>query len=575
MIELRRGGGHSGAPGKFVVFGGGGFVYRLRIGFALAALLLAVVIGASAALGEVSGFDSSALFAEEEVEIVTETPGKGLKVYFFDLGRVDGILIRCDGVDSFIDAGMRSDATPAIKYLKGLGVTHLDSYICSHSHADHIEGGPPIIKTFGADKIYVPHGACYRQLVSFARGGEVNAIKRAQAIQVKAGETFQIGGATMYCLGPVTLSSCKPGSTAENENSLILKLVYGQRSILFTGDTSSGQLRRAAKKFPNMIQSDVLKNPHHHGTQDADVIKAISPKATIFCTDNEYPPTREYLSLLKKAGSYTYITGSKHDGNILIASDGTSMELTRGYPISSLTLNPVKALYPTQTVNVTGSIKPSQYASKAGWLNWKSSDPSVAKVSGGKITAVGGGTATITATSINGLSASIDVLVYSCGVILDKTSLDMNVGDSAMLRYKIGPTHPEDVTAEWKSTDESVAFVTPEGEVIAVTSGTVKVGVLLSNGAGAACTVTVHETLVKKVKLSNHSLKLSVGEQASLSAKLSPSDATNRNVQWASSDTSVVTVDAFGNVTAVGKGKAKIGARAASGVYDVCEVKVN
>ena len=538
------------------------------------AALLAMVLLAPAAAGEVSGYTGAALFAEEE-PIAPAAGSAGLEIYFLDLGRVDGILIRCEGVDSFIDVGMRSNTSPALKYLKGLGVTHLDSYICSHSHADHIEGGPWIIDTFGADRIYVPHAACYSQLQSFARASELPAVQRAELIQVKAGDSFRIGGATVYCCGPVSVTNCNPGSQTENENSLILKLVYGQRSFLFTGDATAGEITRAAKKYPGMLKSDVLKNPHHNGKLDASVVKYISPKVTIFCTANENQPAKEYLSTLKQLGSRTFITGSSHDGNIKLASDGTSLELTRGYPLSSLTLNPVKALYPTQSVSVTGTIRPAQYASKVSWLNWKSSDPAVAKVSGGRITGVGEGTATITATAFNGVSASVDVQVYSCGVVLDKTKLDMQVGDSAMLRYRIGPTHPEGVTVEWKSTDESVAFVTAEGEVIAVTGGTVKVGVVLSNGASAACTVTVNETLVKKVTLNQHRLKLSVGEQATLKAKLSPSDATNRNVQWASSDTSVATVDAFGNVTAVGKGKARIGARAASGVYDVCEVRVN
>ena len=515
-----------------------------------------------------------ALFQEEEVNPAALK--MGLEIYFLDLGRVDGILIRCDGVDSFIDVGMRSNTSAAIQYLKGLGVTHLVSYICSHAHADHIEGGPRIIKTFSADRIYMPHAGCYTKLKLFANNdNEKAALQRAKPALVKAGDTFQIGGATVYCLGPVSVRKCSAASQTENENSLILKLVYGQRSFLFTGDTTSGQLERSAKKFPKLIKSDVLKNPHHNGKHDAGDIKLVSPKITVICTSDEEQPIREYVSLLKQLGSKVLITGSKNDGNIKLASDGTRLTLTRGYPLSSLKLNPVKKLYPTQKVSVTGTIKPAKYASKAHWLNWQSSDTRVAKVSGGTITGVGEGTATITATSINGLSSSIEVQVYSCGVILDKKSLDMQVGDSAMLRYKIGPTHPDGVTAEWKSSDESVAFVTAEGEVIAVTSGKVKVGVVLSNGASASCTVTVSETKVKTVKLNKHRLKLSVGEQAKLKAKLSPSDATNRNVRWASSDESVATVDAFGNVTAVGKGKAKIGARAASGVYDVCEVRVN
>lgn len=540
-------------------------------------LLLAALLasGVFAARGEeaITGYDETALFAEEEDSNALPA-GEGLEVFFFDLGRVDGILIRCEGVDSFIDVGFHKNAAPAIEYMDGLGVDHLDSYICSHAHADHIEGGPPIIKKYGADRIYMPHARCYTQLLEFASESQKAAIENAEHVIVCAGDSFQIGGATVYCYGPVSVRKCAPGAQTENDNSLILKLVYGERSILLTGDTYSGQLEKAMRKFPGKLKSDVFKNPHHNGTQDENVVRKIDPKITVFCTADENPPEREYVSFLRKLGSRVYITGSKHDGNIKLSSDGHSLLVTRGYPLTELTLNPIKKLYPTQKANLSGTIKPAKYADDIDWLCWTSSDKSVAKVSNGVVEAVGEGTATITVSSVNGLRATTEVEVYSCGVILNKSSMKMAVGDNAMLKYKIGPTHPEGVTAQWVSSDESVAFVTDEGEVIAVRSGKVKVGVQLSNGASAACSVTVTETEVERISLNNHRLKLSVGDTATLKARLHPSDATNKNVQWASSDESVATVDAFGTVTAVGKGKCTIGAKAASGKYDTCEVRV-
>ena len=67
---------------------------------------------------------------------------------------------------------------------------------------------------------------------------------------------------------------------------------------------------------------------------------------------------------------------------------------------------------------------------------------------------------------------------------------------------------------------------------------------------------------------------LKVGEKFTLEVRISPSSATDKRLEWASSDETVATVDGYGNVTAVGPGSAKIGVRAASGVYDLCRVKV-
>jgi serpin B len=55
----------------------------------------------------------------------TEKPYEGLEVYFLDLGRVDGILIRCGGENCFIDVGFKESAKPAIRFLRAMGITHL------------------------------------------------------------------------------------------------------------------------------------------------------------------------------------------------------------------------------------------------------------------------------------------------------------------------------------------------------------------------------------------------------------------------------------------------------------------
>ena len=501
---------------------------------------------------------------------------KGLEIYYFDLGRVDGILIRCDGVDSFIDVGFGKDAEPALAYLEGLGVTHLDSYICSHAHADHIEGGPRIIRELGADTIYAPHARVFEALLDYGSDAQDAAVKSAKSVIVKAGDSFTIGGATVTCYGPVSIRKCAYGAQVENENSLLLRLVYGERSFMFTGDATSGEITKAQLRYPGKLKCDVLKNPHHNGKLDEKVVKYFSPKVTIFCTDNEDQPIRAYTRLLKKLGSRVYITGSKNDGNIKLASNGKSLRITRGYPLSKVALAPVKTrLYPGRSVSLGVTIEPARYAERLEWLHWSSSNSKVAKVSSsGKLTAVGAGTATITATSINGLTASVDVKVYAYGIVLNKKALTLEPGSNAYLKYKLGPKSPGKAKIKWSSNRESVAFVTDKGEVIAVSEGTATITAKAPNGLTAKCKVKVSEIKVKKLTLNHHRLSLKAGESTKLRVKVSPENPTRKDLQWASSDKSVATVDENGRITAVGKGSCKIGVRAASGVTDVCTVRV-
>lgn len=502
--------------------------------------------------------------------------GKGLEIFFFDLGRVDGILIRCDGVDCFIDAGLRQDAGPALAYMKGVGVTRLDSYICSHAHADHIEAGPRIVREMGVKTIYAPHKRTFDALLDYGSDAEDAAVKRADPVVLKAGDSFSIGGAKVTCYGPVRVKKCSYGSQTENENSLLLRLVYGERSFLFTGDATSGAISRAQAKFPGKLQSDVFKNPHHNGKLDEKIVKYVSPKVTVFCTDDENQPIRAYVRLLKKLGSRVYITGSKNDGNVKLASNGSSLSVTRGYPLSKLALEPVKKrLYAGSSLTVSAAIEPAAYAKHQDWLHWSSSDTKVAKVSsGGVVTGVGEGDATITATSVNGMSSQVQVKVHAYGVALNKRELNMEPNSNAFLKYRLGPKSPGRLKVEWTSSRESVAFVTDEGEVIAVGEGKTVVTATAPNGQKAKCNVTVKEIKVRKLTLNRHHVSLSEGESLKLRVKFSPENPTRKDLQWASSDKSVATVDGEGRITAVGKGTAKVGVRAASGVTDVCTVRV-
>ena len=198
---------------------------------------------------------------------------------------------------------------------------------------------------------------------------------------------------------------------------------------------------------------------------------------------------------------------------------------------------------------------------------WSSSDPTVASVENGKVTALKEGETRITA-SAEGVSAVCEVTVAAAEftVSLDKAELALFVGESAQL----SASSSDGVTREyvWTSSDPTVAGV-ENGNVTALAEGTAMITASAA-GKSASCAVTVEEEDVFLI-LSKESAALKAGETLTLTASLTNGAAAT--VEWSSSDPTVAGVE-NGVVTALKAGTAKITADAGEGLTAVCTVTV-
>lgn len=167
------------------------------------------------------------------------------------------------------------------------------------------------------------------------------------------------------------------------------------------------------------------------------------------------------------------------------------------------------------------------------------------------------------------------------GVALDQSKLTLIPDQTAELTATISPANAFDQAVAWTSDDTSVATVTVSGSnsgkatVKAIKKGTVKITCTTSDGSfTASCTVTV-KVPVTGITLNSTELALEKGDSATLSATVAPSNASNKNVKWSSSDTNVVTVS-DGTVKAVGVGNATITCTSAdsSEIKATCKVTV-
>lgn len=147
------------------------------------------------------------------------------------------------------------------------------------------------------------------------------------------------------------------------------------------------------------------------------------------------------------------------------------------------------------TVGKSATIKavatPSTATDKT--ITWASSNSAVATVAAGKITAVGAGTCTITASTTNGKSAVCNVTVVNAPEVTKvqlRTKLSLKVGKSITLKAIVIPFAAANKTLTWVSSDTGIATVT-DGKVTAVSVGTCTVTASTANGKSAICTITV------------------------------------------------------------------------------------
>ena len=233
-------------------------------------------------------------------------------------------------------------------------------------------------------------------------------------------------------------------------------------------------------------------------------------------------------------------------------------------PVSQITLNRAEtSISVGNSETLTATVTPENAANKA--LTWASSDEDVATVApDGTVTAVKAGAATITATAADGSGKSAVCKVTVTG---DTTppAHEHRYGDWS----KDGTNHWHECTdADCPEQSESIKD---------------KAAHIYDNDADTTCnvcgyvrTVTPEIIPVSQITLNKTETSISVGNSETLTATVTPENAANKALTWASSDEDVATVAPDGTVTAVKAGAATITATAAdgSGKSAVCKVTV-
>jgi competence protein ComEC len=263
-------------------------------------------------------------------------PGQ-LELTAIDVGQGDSLLVVLpDGKRLLVDGGgiPAFGDRPAAQldigedvvapYLWDRGLRRLDAVALSHAHEDHIGGLPALVRDFHPRELWTgvtPESPTWNKLRREAQAAGI------RIVPMETGRHFAYGGTEMEVLAP--FADYLPEDIPKNNDSLVLRLHYGQRSFLLSGDIEKPIERRMVQEN-EVAPVDVLKVAHHgsHTSSTEEFLNASAPLYAIISVgwENSYGhPHRDVLERLALHGVTVYRTDV--DGAVTVHTDGRRLRI--------------------------------------------------------------------------------------------------------------------------------------------------------------------------------------------------------------------------------------------------------
>lgn len=249
---------------------------------------------------------------------------RALSVSFIDVGQGDAVLIESPtGTQVLVDGGATRGVLRELSRELPLFDRSLDAVVVTHPDQDHVGGLTDVLSRYDVGLILesgnVADTPAYNAFVR-ARAGE-----GAREVVARRGMRLLLGGGAY---ADVLFPDRDVSGVEANTASVVVRVVYGAREFLLTGDAPSSIEQYLTTIYGSALESDVLKAGHHgsNTSSDAGFIDVVSPTYVVYSRgcDNRYGhPARDVLMRFKEKNIRAFDTCE--NGSVIFTTDGTSL----------------------------------------------------------------------------------------------------------------------------------------------------------------------------------------------------------------------------------------------------------
>ena len=272
--------------------------------------------------------------AQNEEKAASADKNKELTVTMLNVGQGDAILIKTAEQTVLIDTSDLDEQEKLRAELEKAKVKRIDKLILTHPHADHIGGVEGVVlKDYEVGEVY-DNGMPSKSKI-YLRYMKIIKQRNIPRHALTAGEVLNFGGGVSFkVLSPpkeiVEKGSKSTDNHDPNNESVVGKLIFGNFSMMFTGDAEQQAEKVMVDNFAGDLRSTLLKAGHHGSktSSSAAFLRAVQPEGVLIScgAGNDYGhPHKQTMKKYQSLKLKIYETDL--NGTIVVTSDGKSYKI--------------------------------------------------------------------------------------------------------------------------------------------------------------------------------------------------------------------------------------------------------